>query len=145
MEAFTQYIREIAHSYIGITPVKSMKWGHWAHKFCLHNLKPTEIKNAFPLKKKKVWFKIWNGPKLLLVWIWQEPLNKVGIYLLSHKLLSAILKVKGIKSSSFQIKGKNETMCVKHSGPQYDECSSAVSWSSGGGGCCFIWTQFPHL
>lgn len=28
MEAYTQYIREIAHSYAGITPVKSMKWGH---------------------------------------------------------------------------------------------------------------------
>lgn len=65
MEAYTQYTREIARSYTGITPIKSMKWGHWAHKFCLHNFKPAEVENASPLKT--LYFEILIEPKLLLV------------------------------------------------------------------------------
>lgn len=55
MEAYTQYVREIAHAYIGISPIKSMKWGHWAHKFCLHNFKPAEVEKA---SFRKVCFEI---------------------------------------------------------------------------------------
>lgn len=51
MEAYTQHIRETVNSYTGITAVKSMEWGHWAHKFCLHNFKPVEVGNASPVKK----------------------------------------------------------------------------------------------
>lgn len=132
MEACTQYIREIVHSYTGITPVKSMKRGHWAHKFCLHNFKPAEVENASSLK-------VCFEQALNYFWFLTRPFSLSVV----PQIVFSNWKVKGIEPSSTLIKEKNGILCVKHPVPTIWWWFLTVSFLDDYGVSCM--GQFPHL